>query len=115
MHLCACDCREGDPHDQNGSGPVNFRHPVIVNNTLRLITESKTHVHVVTFIQTYAPENIRPGGQLYMFFHQFIIDGLLFPLRMLFNKSCIHVFGMVLELSVKQESSANADNCQHVH
>lgn len=55
---------------------------------------------MVIFIQADAPENIRQGTQVQMSFHQVILDGLVFPLRMLFNKFGILVFGMILELSV---------------
>lgn len=34
-----------------------------------------------------------------MFFHQVILDELVFPLRMFFNKLGILVFGMILELA----------------
>jgi hypothetical protein len=87
----------------------NLRHSVIFYNPFRFITEDKTHVPVVTFIQADASEHIRPGRQFSAFLHLYIIGGLSFPLRMLFDKLCVHMFGMVLELRVEQECTANAD------
>ena len=40
---------------------------------------------MVTFVQTDASEHISPGRQNSMFFHLFIMNGLLFPLRMFSN------------------------------
>src|SRR5659263_659896 len=91
----------------NGSGPF-LRHSIIFYNQFRFTTEYKTFVPMVTFIQTDASEHIRPGRQPSAFFHLFIINRLLFPLRMFFNKLRVHMFGMVLELRVEPQRPANA-------
>jgi len=75
-------------------GQARFlRHSVIFYNPFWSITEYKTPVHMFMFIQTDAPEHLRPGRQLSAFFHLFILDVLPFPLRMLFNKLCVRPYG----------------------
>jgi hypothetical protein len=63
-----------------------LRHSVIFYNLFWFIAERKTHVHVVSFIQTDAPEHIRPDRQPLVFLQQYIIGRLSFPFRMLFDK-----------------------------
>ena len=78
-------------------------HAFIPYNMIRFIAEDKAAVHVITFIKSDTSEHFCPCPELAVVLHQFTVDRLFFPFRVLLNKLRLNMLGMILELGIKQK------------
>ncbi len=76
-------------------------HPFIFYDEVPSSAEYKAVVHMVPFVQPYAPKDIPPPLEISVPPYEARTDGLLVPLGMIFNESGIYMLGMVLEFSVE--------------